>query len=60
MGEDEHELTGGNASGRVVRAGNTVRKPWVDNTPVAQSYLAAVRARGVDAPRALEHDKFGR
>lgn len=60
MGEDEHELTGGNASGRVVRVGNTVRKPWVDNTPVAQSYLAAVRAQGVDAPRALGRDKFGR
>ena len=60
MGEDEHELTGGNASGRVVRVGNTVRKPWVDNTPVAQSYLAAVRARGVDAPRALGRDEFGR
>ena len=60
MGEDEHELTGGNASGRVVRVGNTVRKPWVDNTPVTQRYLAAVRSQGVDAPRALGRDEFGR
>ncbi|TFD74752.1 phosphotransferase [Cryobacterium fucosi] len=60
MGEEEHELTGGNASGRVVRVGGTVRKPWIGNSPVVQSYLAALRLQGVDAPRPLGRDEFGR
>lgn len=60
MGADEHELTGGNTAGSVVRVGNTVRKPWTDNTPVVHSYLAALRSRHVDAPRLLGRDEDGR
>ena len=60
MSEIEQELTGGNASGRVARVGSTVRKPWIDNSPVVQSYLASLRSQGVDAPRPLGRDDVGR
>lgn len=60
MSEIEHELTGGNASGRVVRVGSTVRKPWIDTSPVVQNYLASLRSQGVDAPRPLGRDGAGR
>ncbi|MHA7306232.1 phosphotransferase [Arthrobacter sp. TMN-49] len=60
MCDEEQELTGGNASGRVVRIGETVRKPWIDNTSAVQSYLEAIRARGVDAPKPLGRDQDGR
>lgn len=60
MGEEEQELTGGNASGRVVRVGGTVRKPWIDNSAVVQTYLAVLRSQGVDAPRPLGRDEAGR
>ena len=60
MCDEEQELTGGNASGRVVRLGETVRKPWIGNTSVVQSYLGALRARGVDAPKPLGCDQHGR
>jgi tRNA A-37 threonylcarbamoyl transferase component Bud32 len=60
MCDEEQELTGGNASGRVVRLGETVRKPWIGNTSVVQSYLGALRARGVDAPMPLGRDGRGR
>lgn len=60
MSEIEQELTGGNASGRDVRVGSTVRKPWIDNSPVVQSYLASLRSHGVDAPRPLGRDEAGR
>ena len=60
MGDEEQELTGGNASGRVVRVGDTVRKPWIANTSAVQSYLRALRERGVDAPKPLGSDQHGR
>lgn len=60
MGEEEQELTGGNASGRVVRVGGTVRKHWIDNTSVVQNYLDVLRSQGVDAPRPLGRDEEGR
>lgn len=60
MCDEEQELTGGNASGRVVRLGETVRKPWIGNTSVVQSYLGALRAGGVDAPKPLGCDQNGR
>lgn len=60
MGEEEQELTGGNASGSVVRVGGTVRKPWIENTSVVQSFLAALRSHGVDAPQPLGRDESGR
>ena len=60
MGEEEQELTGGNASGSVVRVGGTVRKPWIDNSSVVQSYLCVLRSHGVDAPQPLGCDELGR
>ena len=60
MGEEEQELTGGNASGTVVQVGGTVRKPWIENTAVVHSYLAVLRAHGVDAPQPLGRDESGR
>lgn len=56
----EQELTGGNTSGRVVRVGETVRKPWIGNTPAVQSFLSALRARGVEVPKPLGCDQRGR
>lgn len=60
MIEDEQELTGGNASGTVVRIGNTVRKPWLEKSAAVQSYLDALRASGVDVPEPLGQDEEGR
>jgi hypothetical protein len=40
MGEEEQELTGGNASGTVVQVGGTVRKPWIENTSSMETSLA--------------------
>lgn len=60
MGEAEQELVGGNASGVVVLVDGTVRKPWIDNSPVVQSFLSALRSQGIDAPRPLGRDCVGR
>ena len=60
MVPEEQELTGGNASGRVVRIGNTVRKPWLENSAAVQDYLRALRSSGVDVPRPLGRDDGGR
>ena len=60
MVPEEQELTGGNASGRVVRIGNTVRKPWLENSAAVQDYLSALRSSGVDVPRPLGRDDGGR
>ncbi|MDJ0324232.1 phosphotransferase [Cryobacterium sp. PH31-AA6] len=60
MGEEEKVLTGGNASGHVIQVGATVRKPWIENTSVVQSFLAALRSHGVDAPQPLGRDESGR
>lgn len=60
MFEDEQELTGGNASERVVRKGNTVRKPWLENSSTVQTYLGALRSAGVDVPTPLGRDEEGR
>jgi Ser/Thr protein kinase RdoA (MazF antagonist) len=56
----EQQLTGGNASESVVRIGDTVRKPWLENTRAVHSYLGALRAAGVDVPRPLGRDDEGR
>jgi RIO-like serine/threonine protein kinase len=56
MLEDEQELTGGNASARVVRVGQTVRKPWLEISSAVQSYLGALRSSGVDVPQPLGRD----
>lgn len=60
MVDDEQELSGGNASECVVRIGDTVRKPWLENSAAVQSYLAALRSAGVDVPRPLGRDEDGR
>jgi Ser/Thr protein kinase RdoA (MazF antagonist) len=60
MTEHEKELTGGNASGRVVRVGTTVRKPWTRSSAVAQAYVAELRTRGIDAPQPMGRDERGR
>lgn len=60
MVEDEQELTGGNASASVVRVGHTVRKPWLENSPIVQGYLGALRSSGVDVPLPLGRDNNGR
>lgn len=57
---EEHELPGGNASTRVVRVGNTVRKPWSASTPSVNAFVEALRKEGVDAPRPLGRDELGR
>jgi Ser/Thr protein kinase RdoA (MazF antagonist) len=56
----EHELTGGNASGRVVRVGGTVRKPWTSTSRLAQAFVEELRSRGVDAPEPRGRDERGR
>jgi Ser/Thr protein kinase RdoA (MazF antagonist) len=60
MVEDEQALTGGNASESVVRIGNTVRKPWLENSYAVQNYLGALRSSGVDVPQPLGRDENGR
>ncbi|MBA4102724.1 phosphotransferase [Arthrobacter sp. KFRI-F3372] len=60
MVADEQELAGGNASGRVVRIGNTVRKPWLEHSAAVQEYLAVLRSSGVDVPQPLGRDDEGR
>ena len=51
--EHEHELSGGNASGPVVRVGDTVRKIWTAATPGVHALMVHVRERGVDVPSPL-------
>lgn len=58
--EDEQLLTGGNASGVVVRVGSTVRKPWTDATPSVLAFMTAVREAGVEVPAVLCQDEKGR
>lgn len=58
--DDEEVLTGGNASGAVVRVGGTVRKPWLPNTERVVRFMDAVRAAGVDIPRTHGRDEQGR
>lgn len=54
------ELSGGNASGVVLRVDGTVRKPWSANMPRVQGFVAELRARGIDLPRPLGRDEQGR
>ncbi len=59
-GDDEEPLTGGNASARVVRLGDTVRKPWLPTTDLTTGYMRALLARGIDLPEPLGRDQQGR
>lgn len=56
----EEVLEGGNASGPVVRVGDTVRKAWTAATPHVIAYVQAMRDRGVDAPEPRGRDAQGR
>ncbi|MFJ4996744.1 phosphotransferase [Microbacterium sp. NPDC088619] len=58
--EHEHELSGGNASGPVVRVGDTVRKIWTAATPGVHALMVHVRERGVDVPSPLGRDASAR
>ena len=57
---DEEPLSGGNASGRVVRIGDSVRKPWLPTTDRTVAYMLALRDRGVDLPEPRGRDDAGR
>lgn len=56
----EEVLEGGNASGPVVRVGDTVRKAWTAATPHVIAYVQALRDGGVEAPEPLGRDVQGR
>lgn len=58
--EDEEALHGGNASARVVRVGDTVRKPWLATTERTVAFMTALREQGVDVPEPLGRDQQGR
>lgn len=57
---DEVPLLGGNASGGVVRVGDTVRKPWTAATPSVTAYMRTLRSAGVDLPEPRGRDAAGR
>jgi Ser/Thr protein kinase RdoA (MazF antagonist) len=56
----EQPLAGGNASGAVVRIGETVRKPWTPTAGRVAALLDRLRAKGVDVPRHRGRDGYGR
>lgn len=58
--DEVEELTGGNAGGRVVRIGDTVRKAWAASTPSVVAFVERLRESGVDAPAPLGRDESGR
>jgi len=53
-------MAGGHASGRVIRVGQTVRKPWLSTTGRTVAYMGALAARGVDLPQPRGRDELGR
>ena len=57
---NEELLRGGNASGSVVRVGDTVRKPWLPSTTRTIAFMAALRDRGIDLPEPRGRDDQGR
>ncbi|MFM9429812.1 Ser/Thr protein kinase RdoA (MazF antagonist) [Arthrobacter sp. MP_2.3] len=58
--EEAEELAGGNASGSVLRVGDTVRKPWLENSAAVQKYLRVLQVAGLDVPKPLGRDHAGR
>jgi hypothetical protein len=61
MTRNEIPLEGGNASGGVVRTGDTVRRPAGPWTPAVHALLGHLRAAGFPgAPRPLGLDEHGR
>ncbi|ATG55222.1 aminoglycoside phosphotransferase [Brachybacterium ginsengisoli] len=57
---EEQPLSGGNATEGVVRAGDTVRKPWGPTTAAVHELMRTVAAAGVDVPAPLGRDEQGR
>jgi Ser/Thr protein kinase RdoA (MazF antagonist) len=58
---DEEVLAGGNVAARVVRVGQTVRKPAGLQTPAVEAFLAHLNAVGLSmVPRTLGRDDSGR
>jgi Ser/Thr protein kinase RdoA (MazF antagonist) len=61
MSNLEHRLTGGNVADRVVRVGETIRKPATHATSSAEAFLNHLHAAGFTAaPRSLGRDEQGR
>ena len=60
VNEEAEELAGGNASESVLRVGDTVRKPWLENSATVQKYLKALQVAGLDVPNPLGKDHAGR
>src|ERR1700761_5121071 len=60
MSESEEQLLGGLATGRVVRVGDTVRRPAGAWTPAVQALLAHLQTKGFPAPKPLGLDDKGR
>lgn len=58
--DGEQLLSGGNASGAVVRIGSTVRKQWADASPSVLEFMTAMREAGVDVPAVYGRDEQGR
>lgn len=58
--ESEQRLEGGNASGDVVKVGNTVRKPWTASTPSVHGYMRFLLESGIDTPAVMGRDDDGR
>ncbi|WP_353111648.1 phosphotransferase [Microbacterium sp.] len=58
--EQEQRLTGGNASGAVVKVADTVRKAWTASSPSVQGFMTALRGSGVDVPAPRGRDERGR
>jgi hypothetical protein len=56
----EVPLPGGNASGPVVRVGDTVRKPWTATTGRVAAYLETLANAGIDVPVLRGRDGHGR
>ena len=60
MSESETPQYGGLVDARVVRVGDTIRRPAGPWTPTVQALLAHLRAKGFPAPRPLGLDDKGR
>lgn len=59
-GPREEPLGGGNASGDVVRIGDTIRKPWTPTSGRVAALLDRLRTAGIDVPRHRGRDGHGR
>ncbi|KAA0979027.1 phosphotransferase [Paeniglutamicibacter gangotriensis] len=61
MPRNEEQLRGGNATDAVMRVGNTVRKPWQENTPAVHRFMEHLRDQGLsEAPQTYGKDPQGR